>query len=158
MRGCPGFFQGKWLQCRARVRDVPDFDIFHRINRNRPHNVFRAMDRRSRCVQFAAERVVIGEFAMVRFGVRVSRRAHSLKIVPGQRRLVLRQGVPGRPARGKQSDCDKRRENGEGKVAKLGVVQGGTAGKLLTVIHRPASLFFNHVAFRFVFVYPSKSA
>ena len=83
------------------------------------------MDRRARRVQFAAERVVIGEFAMVRFGVRVSRRAHGLKIVPGQRRFVLRQGMPGRPAGGKQNDCDKRRENGEGKVAKLGVVQGG---------------------------------
>jgi hypothetical protein len=81
-----------------------------------------------------------------------------LKIAPGHRRLVLRQWVPSRPAGSKQNDCDKRRENGEGKAAKLGVVQGGTAGKLLTVIHGPASLFFNRLVFRFVFVYPSKSA
>jgi hypothetical protein len=99
------------------------------------------MDRRARRVQFAAKRIVIGEFAMVRFGVRISRRAHGLKIAPGQRRFVLRQGMPGRPAGSKQNDCDKRRENGEGKVAKLGVVQGGTAEKLLTGIHGPASLF-----------------
>ena len=116
------------------------------------------MNRWARRMEFAAERVVIGEFAMVRFGVRVSRRAHSLKIASGQRRFVLRQGVPSRPAGSKQNDCDKRREDGEGKAAKLGVGQGGIAGKLLTVIHSPASLFFNRLVFRFVFVYPSKSA
>jgi hypothetical protein len=100
------------------------------------------MNWRARRVQFAAERVVIGEFAMVRFGVRVSRRAHGLKIAPSQRRFVLRQGMPGRPAGSEQNDCDERRENGEGKAAKLSVGQGGIAGKLLTVIHNPASLFF----------------
>ena len=100
------------------------------------------MNWRASRVQFAAERVVIGEFAMIRFGVRVSRRAHGLKIAPGQRRFVLRQGMPGRPAGSEQNDCDERRENGEGKAAKLSVGQGGIAGKLLTVIHNPASLFF----------------
>ena len=85
------------------------------------------MNWRARRVQFAAERVVIGEFAMIRFGVRVSRRAHGLKIAPGQRRFVLRQGMPGRPAGSEQNDCDERRENGEGKAAKLGVGQGGSA-------------------------------
>jgi hypothetical protein len=50
--------------------------------------------------------------------------------------------MPGRPAGSEQNDCDERRENGEGKAAKLSVGQGGIAGKLLTVIHNPASLFF----------------
>ena len=109
------------------------------------------MNRWARRMEFAAERVVIGEFAMVRFGVGVSGRAHSLKIASGQRRFVLRQGVPGRPAGSKQNDCDKRREDGEGKAAKLGVGQGGSreSGKLLTVIHSLASLFFNRGFRRF---------
>ena len=93
-------------------------------------------------MQFATERVVIGEFAMVRFGVRVSRRAHGLKIAPGQRRFVLRQGMPRRPAGSKQNDCDKRRKNGEGKAAKLGVVQGGDRGKVINRYSWPRKFIF----------------
>jgi len=83
------------------------------------------MNRRPRSMQFSTQCVVIGKLAMVRFGVRVGRGAHGLKIIAGQWRFVLRQGMPGRSAGREQNDYDERRENGEGKAAKLGVGQGG---------------------------------
>src|SRR5438094_9652237 len=94
------------------------------------------MNRRTGCMQFSTERVVIAVFPMVRFRVRVGRRAHMLKTRFRQRRLVRRQCALGRPARTEQDNCDERRQNGEGKVTTLSVGQGGPPAKVLTVIYK----------------------
>ncbi len=95
-------------------------------------------------MQFSAERVVIAVFPMIRFRVRVSSRSNVLKIRFCQRRFVLGQGAGARrPARAEEKDCDERREDGEGKVAKLSVGQGKIAGRVINKYSQPlASLFF----------------
>jgi hypothetical protein len=70
------------------------------------------MNRRTGCAQFAAERVMIAVFAMVRFSVRVGGCAHILKIRFRQWPLICRQGALGGPAGAEQDKSDECRENG----------------------------------------------
>ena len=63
-------------------------------------------------MQFAAERVVIAIFAMVRFGVRVGGCLHILKIRFRKWPLILRQGALGRSTGAEQDNSDECRENG----------------------------------------------
>ena len=63
-------------------------------------------------MEFAAERVVIGVFAMICFGVRVRCGAHVLKIGFCQRRLVWWQCSLGGAAATEADKDDERRENG----------------------------------------------
>jgi len=101
------------------------------------------MNRWTSGMQFSAERVVIAVFPMIRFRVRVSSRSNVLKIRFCQRRFVLGQGAGARrSARAEEKDCDERREDGEGKVAKLSVGQGRSPGELLTSIHNPWQAYF----------------
>ena len=67
------------------------------------------MNRRTGCVQFAAQRIVIAVLAMVRFRVRVGGCAHILKIRFGQRPLIWRQGALGSPTGAQQDNSDERR-------------------------------------------------
>ena len=75
------------------------------------------MNRRSRRVQFAAERIAIAKLTMIRFGVRVSGRANILEFGFGQRRFVSRQRSRASGAACREKDCEERRENGEGEAA-----------------------------------------
>ena len=64
-------------------------------------------------MQFAAERVVIAVFAMVRFGMCVRGSAHLLEIRFGQWRLVWRKRVlPTGAAAAEENNGDECRENG----------------------------------------------
>ena len=104
------------------------------------------MNRRTGGMQFSTERVVIGVFPMIRFRVRVSGCPNILEICSCQRRFILRQGTRARrPARGEEKNCDERREDGEGKVAKFGLGQGRSPGRLLTVIHNPLQDYFLNI-------------
>ena len=94
-------------------------------------------------MQFSADRVVIAVLPMIRFRVRVSSCSNVLKNRFCQRRFVLRQGTRARrTARAEEKDCDERREDGEGKVAKLSVGQGRSPGQLLTGIHNLWQAYF----------------
>ena len=104
-----------------RIRSAPHFclnGLFYWngarnfISRQRTRHSFRPMNRRTGRAQFAAERVVIAEFAMVRFGVRVRCCPDILKIRFRKWPLILRQGALGRPAGAKQDNGDERREDG----------------------------------------------
>jgi hypothetical protein len=70
------------------------------------------MDRRTGRVKFSSERVVIGVFAMVRFGVGVCCRTDMLKIRFRERRLVRWKGVLRCATTAKENNRDERRENG----------------------------------------------
>ena len=101
------------------------------------------MNWRTGGMQFSADCVVIAVFAMIRFRMRVSGCPNILEISSCQRRFILRQGTRARrPARGEEKNCDERREDGEGKVAKFGLGQGRSPGRLLTVIHNPLQDYF----------------
>jgi hypothetical protein len=67
------------------------------------------MNRRTGRAQFATERVVIAEFAMVRFGVRVGGCPHILEIRFREWPLIWRQGALGGPAGAEQDNSDERR-------------------------------------------------
>jgi len=67
------------------------------------------MNRRTGRAQFAAERVVIAIFAMVRFGVRVGGCADILKIRFRKWPLIWGQGALGGPAGAEQDNSDERR-------------------------------------------------
>src|SRR5262249_42651579 len=72
---------------------------------------FGPVNRRTRCVQFSTESVVITVLTMVRFSVRVCSRAYLLKIRLRQRRLVRRQcGMMCGAATGKENDGDEGRQ------------------------------------------------
>ena len=103
-----------------RIRNAPHFRLNCLIYRNGARNFiswertprsFRSMNRRTGCAQFAAERVMIAVFTMVRFGVRVGGCAHILKIRFRKWPLIWRQDAPG-PAGAEQDKSDERRENG----------------------------------------------
>jgi hypothetical protein len=47
-----------------------------------------------------------------------------------------------RAAGAQENKCDERRENGKCKITTLGVGQGGSPTKLLTVIHKPRKKLF----------------
>src|SRR5207245_10916729 len=98
-RGLPRSINRERFKRRARVRDVPEFHLFYRIDWNRADNVLRSMNRRASRMQFAAERVVIGVLAMIRFGECVSRSALGLKMVSCQLRFRDRPAMAGRPMR-----------------------------------------------------------
>jgi hypothetical protein len=86
-------------------------------------------------MQLAAECVVIGELAVIRLCVRISRRADILKISLHQRRLVFRQRrCPCRPRGGSASAQKKRADRDR---AKRKIFPGTQWKKLLTVIHNP---------------------
>lgn len=71
------------------------------------------MNRRTGCVQFATERIVVSELAVIRLRVSVGGGADVLKFCPGQRRFVGRQCARARClTRREQKDGDKDRENG----------------------------------------------
>jgi hypothetical protein len=70
------------------------------------------MDRRTSGVEFSSERVVIAVLTMVRFGVRVRRGAHVLKIGFCKRRLVCWERVLRCATTAKENNGDERRENG----------------------------------------------
>ena len=63
-------------------------------------------------MQFAAERVVIAIFPVVRFGVRVRGGAHVLKIRFCKRRLVRWKRVLRCATTAKENNGDERRKNG----------------------------------------------
>ena len=101
------------------------------------------MNWRAGGMQFPSYCVMIAVFAMIRFRVRVSGRPNVLEISSCERRFILRQGTRARrPTRAEEKDCDERREDGEGKVAKLSVGQGRSPGELLTSIHNPWQAYF----------------
>ena len=73
------------------------------------------MNRRAGGVQFSAQRVVIGEFAVIRLRMCISRRAHILEILLRQRRLILRQRPSGRSSAGtEEKNGDEGRQDGKG--------------------------------------------
>ena len=96
------------------------------------------MNRRVGGVQFAAQRVVIGELAMVGFGVRVGGRAHILEVCFCQRRFVLRQGAcPGRSASAKKKSADDEQRYKDypgGAQLEIGKVINSYSQPLSTVI------------------------
>jgi hypothetical protein len=100
------------------------------------------VNRRTGGAQFAAERVTIAKFAMVGFGVRVCGCPDILKIGFRQWPLVCWQDALGRSTGAEEKNCDERCKNSEGKVTTLGVGQGGSPAKLLTVIHSPCKPVF----------------
>ena len=86
-------------------------------------------------MQLAAERIVIAVLEVVGLGVRVRGCANILEIRFRQRTLIRGQRVLSGSAGAEEDKGDERRENGEGEVTTLGVGQGGSPAKLLTVIH-----------------------
>ncbi len=60
-------------------------------------------------MKHAAQRIVIGEFPMIRFSVRVGSRAHAFKICSGHGSFVWRQSALGRSAGTEQQrrDCNQ---------------------------------------------------
>src|SRR5205823_12964208 len=104
------------------------------------------MNWRTGGMQFSADCVVIAVFAMIRFRVRVSGCPNILEISSCQRWFILRQGTRApRPARGEEKNCDERREDDEGKVAKFGLGQDRSPGRLLTVIHNLLQDYFLNI-------------
>ena len=86
------------------------------------------MNRRTRGVQFSAERVVIRVLSVVRLGVRVCGRAHILKIGLRHRRFVSGQyarSCAGRFA-SREKDCAERRERSERNFEKVSAAQFGS--------------------------------
>jgi hypothetical protein len=79
---------------------------------------------------------------MVRFGVRVCCRPHILKICFRQWPFICWQDPLGRSTGAEEKNCDERCKNSEGKVTTLGVGQGRSPAKLLTVIHSPCKPVF----------------
>ena len=75
----------------ARIGSCLIVRLFVGIERNGARNHFHATNRRSAACNLSAERVVIGELAMIRLRVRVSRGADSLEIGFRERRFVLGQ-------------------------------------------------------------------
>src|SRR4029077_21052560 len=82
------------------------------ICQSRTRHCFRSVNRRTGRMQLAAERIVIGVFAMIGLRVRVRSGATILKIRFRQRMFVWRQRVPGRSAGAEENKGDERRENG----------------------------------------------
>jgi hypothetical protein len=82
------------------------------------------MDWRTGGVQLSAKGVVIAILAVIRFRMRIRRRAHMLKVGFCQRRLVRRQWVMGRPTSSEEENGDKRRQQDQRKVTSLSVGQG----------------------------------
>ena len=72
------------------------------------------MNRRAGGVQFSAQCVVIGKFAVIRLGVCISRCADILEIRLGQRRLILRQRASGSSAGTEEKNGDEGRQDGKG--------------------------------------------
>ncbi len=96
------------------------------------------MNRRTGGVQFSAQCVVIGEFAMVGFGVRVGGRAHILEVCFCQRRFVLRQGArPGCSTSAKKKSADDEQRYKDylgGAQLEIGQVINSYSQSLSTVI------------------------
>jgi len=84
------------LQFSSRIGDA--LDLANVGYADGTWHIFSAMNGRPSRVQFAPERVMIAKLTMIRLGVRVCGCANVLKIVPSQRRFILRQRVLGRPA------------------------------------------------------------
>ena len=86
------------------------------------------MNRRAGGVELSAERVVIRVLSVVRLGVRVSSRAHVLKIGPGDRRFVRGKSARTRPGRfaSREKDCAKRCERSERRFEKVSAAQFGS--------------------------------
>ena len=73
------------------------------------------MNRRAGGVQFAPQCVVIGEFAVIRLRMCISRCAHILEIRLRQRRLILRQRTSGSSsACAEEKNDDEGRQDGKG--------------------------------------------
>ena len=73
------------------------------------------MNRRAGGVQFSAQCVVIGKFAVIRLRMCISRCADILEIRLGQRRLILRQRASGSSsARTEENNYDEGRQDGKG--------------------------------------------
>ena len=73
------------------------------------------MNGRAGGVQFSAQGVVIGEFAVIRLRVCISRCAHVLEIRLRQRRLILRQRASSRSsACSEEKNDDEGRQDGKG--------------------------------------------
>ena len=90
-------------------------------------------------MQLAAERIVIGELAVIRLCVRISRRADILEISLHQRRFVFRQRR--RPCRRSGSaSAQKKRAGRDTEKRKIFPVTQWK--KLLTVIHNPMQEYF----------------
>ena len=88
-------------------------------------------------MQLAAERIVIGELAVIRLCVRISRGADILEIPLYQWRLVFRQR---RPCRSSSASAQKKRAERDTEKRKMFPFTQWK--KLLTVIHNPMQEYF----------------
>ena len=91
-------------------------------------------------MQLAAERIVIGELAVIRLGVSVSRRADILEIPLHQRRFVFRQRRL--PCRRRSSAASAQKKRDARETAKRKIFPITQWKKLLTVIHNPMQEYF----------------
>jgi hypothetical protein len=92
-------------------------------------------------MQLASERIVIGELAVIRLCVRISRGADILEISLDQRRFVFRQGRrPCRPRRSGSASAQKKRADRDTAKRKIFPVMQWK--QLLTVIHNHMQEYF----------------
>ena len=100
------------------------------------------MDRRTGCVQFAAERVVIGILGVIRFGMGIRSGVDILEIAPVQGRFISWQRSRGFARfAGREDKGANHRERGGEKKSNFRRSQFGSP-ELLTVIHNPPQGLF----------------